>query len=222
MSDTVFTQLVDLAGGAFLLAAVLALWRRQLAAIVRLFALQGAALAAIVAILGIHANDGQLIALAAGILVLRAWALPALIRRALAAGPAGGEARESAPLVNTSASLLAAAVLAVVAYAIAQPIIRLAPSAATRLLPVALAVVLIGFFALVTRHRAIAQAVGFLLLDNGITLAAFLLTSGVGLVVELGVSLDVLLAAVVLGVLTGRMRATFGGTDLDELRELHD
>jgi hydrogenase-4 component E len=44
----------------------------------------------------------------------------------------------------------------------------------------------------------------------------------VPLVVELGVSLDVLLAVLVLQVLTMRMRAAFGGTDLDELRELHD
>ena len=35
-------------------------------------------------------------------------------------------------------------------------------------------------------------------------------------------ALDVLLVVLVLQVLTGRMRAAFGGTDLDELRELHD
>jgi hydrogenase-4 component E len=42
------------------------------------------------------------------------------------------------------------------------------------------------------------------------------------LVVELGVSMDVLLAVLVLQVLTGRMRSVFGGTDLNELRELAD
>lgn len=64
--------------------------------------------------------------------------------------------------------------------------------------------------------------VGFLLMDNAITATTFLTTNGVPLVVELGVSLDVLLAVLVLRVLTTRMRAAFGGTDLDELRELHD
>jgi formate hydrogenlyase subunit 3/multisubunit Na+/H+ antiporter MnhD subunit len=64
--------------------------------------------------------------------------------------------------------------------------------------------------------------IGFLLMDNGITAVGFLTTAGVGPVVELGVSLDVLLAVLVLGVLTGRMREAFGNTDLDELRELHD
>jgi len=64
--------------------------------------------------------------------------------------------------------------------------------------------------------------VGFLLVENGITLVAFLATSGVPLVVELGASLDVLLAVLVLQVLTARMRTKFGDTDLNRLRELHD
>ncbi len=84
------------------------------------------------------------------------------------------------------------------------------------------AVTLTGFFVLVTRRRALSQLAGFLLMDNGITALAFLTTAGVPLVVELGVSLDVLLAVLVLQVLTTRMLAAFGSTDLDELRELHD
>jgi hydrogenase-4 component E len=87
---------------------------------------------------------------------------------------------------------------------------------------VGVAVVLIGFFALVTRRHALSQLVGFLLMDNGITAVGFLTTAGVGLLVELGVSLDVLLAVLVLQVLTSRMRQAFGATDLDQLRELHD
>jgi hydrogenase-4 component E len=83
-------------------------------------------------------------------------------------------------------------------------------------------VVLIGFFVLVTRRRALAQVVGFLLLDNGITATAFLAASGVPLIVELGVSFDVLLAVLVLQILTTRMREAFGTTDIDDLRELHD
>ena len=61
-----------------------------------------------------------------------------------------------------------------------------------------MAVVLIGFFVLVTRRRALSQLIGFLLMDNGITTVGFLTTAGIGLVVELGVSLDVLLVVLVL------------------------
>jgi hydrogenase-4 component E len=220
MSESLYVPLLDLACGAVLLAAVLVLWLRELAVIVRVFALQGAALTAIVAVLAAHENSGELWVVAAGVLVLRAGLLPYLLRRALAS--AGEARRETSPLVNVSVSLLAAAALTLLAYAVSQPLVALAPSAATQAVPVGMAVVLIGFFVLVTRRRALSQLVGFLLMDNGITAVGFLTTSSVGLVVELGVSLDVLLAVLVLQILTTRMQETFGDTDLDELRELHD
>jgi hydrogenase-4 component E len=219
MSDGVFTQALDMACGAFLLAAVVVLWRRDLAAGVRVFAFQGLTLAAIAALLGVHEDRWDLLVVAAGIALLRAWALPALMRRALRAG---GADRETQPLVNVAASLLTAAALTLLAYAVSRPLVALHPAPATRALPVGLAVVLIGFFILVTRRRALSQVVGFLLLDNGITAVAFLAASGVPLIVELGVSFDVLLAVLVLHILTTRMRTAFGHTDIDDLRELHD
>jgi len=100
--------------------------------------------------------------------------------------------------------------------------VALAPSPATQAIPVGFTVVLIGFFVLVTRRRALSQLVGFLLMDNGITTVGFLTTASVSLVVELGVSLDVLLAVLVLRILTARIQETFGDADLDELAELHD
>ena len=188
--------------------------------IIRVFAVQGAALAALVGVLAAHEHSGELWVVAAGVLVLRAVVLPVLLLRALAG--AGVAQRETKPLVNVAASLLAAAVLAMIAYAVAQPLVELAPSPATQAIPIGLTVVLIGLFVLVTRRHALSQLVGFLLMDNGITAIGFLTTSGVPLVVELGVSLDVLFAVLVLQILATRMRATFGDTDLDELRELHD
>ncbi|MFI9387737.1 hypothetical protein [Kutzneria sp. NPDC052558] len=220
MTDTTSVQLLDLACGGLLLTAVLVLWRRELAVIVRVFAVQGVALAALVGVLAIREGSSELGGVAIGILVLRAGLLPWLLRRALdQAGPAR---RETRPLVNVAASLLAAALLTLLAYAVSQPLVALDPSPATRAVPVGVTVVLLGFFVLVTRRRALSQLVGFLLMDNGITAIGFLTTSGVGLVVELGVSLDVLLAVLVLRILTSRMRESFGDTDLDELRELHD
>ncbi len=221
MSETLFVQLLDLACGGLLLTAVLVLWRRELAVIIRVFALQGVALAVLVAVLAARERSGESWAVAAGVLVLRAGVLPYLLRRALAS--AGENRRETRPLVNVSASLLAAAVLTLLAYAVSRPLVELAPSAVTAAIPVGVTVVLIGFFVLVTRRRALSQLVGFLLMDNGITAVGFLTeASPVGLIVELGVSLDVLLAVLVLQILTTRMRETFGDTDLDELRELHD
>lgn len=220
MSDTGYVQALDLVCGGLLLTAVLVLWRRELAVIIRVFAVQGVAVAVLVALLAVHEGSVELGVVAVGIGVLRAGVLPWLLGRALA--NAGQARQETRPLVNVAASLLAAAVLTFLAYAVSQPLVALAPSPATHAIPVGVTVVLVGFFVLVTRRRALSQLVGFLLMDNGITVVGFLTTSGIGLVVELGVSLDVLLAVLVLQILTTQMRETFGDADLDELRELHD
>ncbi len=220
MSETVYVQALDLAAGVFLFAAVAMLWRRQLQAMIRLFAVEGAALAAIVAILGLHERSAELVAVAIGLGILRAGVLPLLARRAL--GGAAEEQRETSPAVNIATSLLAAAGLTLLAFVVTRPLVELAPSPATAILPVTMAVVLIGLFALATRRRALSQVVGFLLLDNGITATAFLASAGVPLIVELGVSFDLLLVVLVLQLLTVRLRTTFGTTDVDELRELRD
>ena len=88
--------------------------------------------------------------------------------------------------------------------------------------PVGLAMVLIGFLVLLTRRSALSQLIGFVILDNGIATTAFLTSGGVPLVVELGVTLDVLLVVLILRVLTARIQSTHGGIDLDDLMELRD
>lgn len=219
MSTTLSTELLNVISGAILLTAVLTLWRRDLAAIIRLLAIQGALIAGLAVLLGITEASTELYLAALGVAILKAAVLPAILRRVLADS---GEVRETAPLVNVTSSLLAAAALTLLAYVLSGPLVDLAPSAATRALPVGIAVVLLGFFMLVTRRRALSQVIGFLLLDNGITTTAFLATSGVPLVVELGVSLDVLLVVLVLQIVAARMRTAFGSTDLDGLNGLRD
>lgn len=202
-----------------MLSAVLMLWRRQLSALVRLLTAQGVLLAALAALLGTQGGGAELYAVAFGVLLLKAGVLPAVLRRALRDS---GEVRDTQPLVNVPASILAASLLTLLAYATSQPLVELDPSPTSQAVPVGIAMVLVGFFVLVTRRRALSQVVGFLLLDNGIATTAFLVTAGVPVIVELAVSLDLLLVVLVLQVLTARLRATFGGTDIDELRELRD
>lgn len=211
--------LLDVAAGALLLTAVLVVWRRDLPTILRIFTAHGVALGALVGVLAWAQHSVELGLVAVGVLAVRGGLLPWLLRRALAAA---GPLREVRPVLNVAASLLAVAALVLLAFSVSVPLVELGGSPATRAVPVAVAVVLIGLLVLVTRRHTVSQLVGFLLVDNGITAAGFLTTSGIGLVVEVGVALDVLLVVLVLQVLAGRIRDTFGDVDLGELRELRD
>lgn len=219
MSVELFAQFLYLVSGGLLLTSVLMLWRRRLSALISLLTAQGVLLAAMAALLGTQEGGLELYAVALGILVLKGGVLPAVLRRVLAAD---GAARETQPVVNVPASLLAAALLTLLAYAVSRPLVVLDPTPTTHAVPVGIAMVLLGFFMLVTRRRALSQVAGLLLLDNGIAATAFLVTSGVPVIVELAVSMDLLLVVLVLQVLTIRLRTAFGDTDIGELRELRD
>jgi len=219
MSAATYADLLDLTAGVVLACAVVALWRRDLRALVAVLALQGVALGALAGVLAFRSHDLGLGVVAGVVVVAKGVVIPLLLGRVVQRDPGS---RESAPLVNVAASLVAAAALVVVAYLSAGTLTALLPGVTTRLAPIGVATVLVGFFVLVTRRKAVSQIVGLLLIDNGIALVAFLLTAGVPFLVELGSSLDVLLVVVVLQVLATSMRARFGHLDLDQLRELHD
>lgn len=220
MSPSAYLSGINLLAGGLLVLTVAVVWRRDLSSMIRLLALQGLLLGAIPLLTGLYRGDLQLVLVGLAVAGLRAGLFPRLLRTRLRGEPA--EDREPAPLMSTTAALLAAAVLIIAAYVIATPVVHLVPDGPARAAPVGFAMVFLGIFLLVTRRKALSQVIGLLVLDNGIDVVAFVAAAGVPIIVELGVSLDVLLGVVVLGVLAGRMHAKFGGTDLDELQELHE
>ena len=219
MTETTFVQLLDLAAGLVLVTSFAALWLRRLITVVRVLAIQGLALAAVAAVIGLYEHEAELVAVAVMVAVLRVFVMPGLILRAVRAGD---ERREVESLINVPASLLAASGLTLLAYATTRDIVALSDSPQVRAIPIGVAVALIGMLLIISRRKAVLQILGVLMIDNGIALVMFLGTSGVPLVVELGIACDVLLATFILQVLTNRIRNKFGGTDLDQLRELRD
>jgi hydrogenase-4 component E len=219
MRGATYVGALELAAGAVLVCAVMTLWRRDVRAIVTMLRLQGVALALVAGVLAAHESDAGLAATAVLVLAVKGAVVPGLLVRVVRRDPGS---RETAPLVNVPASLVSAAALIVLAYVASAKLSLVAPGVATRLAPLGVATVLVGYFMLVTRRKAVSQIVGLLLVDNGVALVTFLLTAGVPLIVELGASLDVLLIVVVLQVLAGSIRDRLGSSDLDQFRELRD
>lgn len=210
---------LDLAVVIVIVTASLTLWRQSLVASLKALSLQGVGLGAVAVVLGLHRHDNVLVLVGVLVVVIKGAAIPLLINRVVAREHPG---REATPLINIPASLVGAGLLTLLAFGATRGLVTLIATPAARLIPFGVATILIGFFAMVVRRRAVSQIVGLLTIDNGIALTAFLATSGVPLVVELGVTLDVLLAVVVLRVLAGHLHRQFHIQDLDQLRDLHD
>jgi len=225
MTDTTYAQLIGLCAGALLLTSVLTVWFRSQRASLRALAAQGVGLAALVAVVAVERSDAELIPVVILVLVLKGGVLPWVLSRRPAAVPGAhirAEQGEETPLLNPIATLVGAALLVLLAYAVTWPLVSDSPNPAPHAAPVGVAMVLIGFLVLVTRRRAISQLVGFLALDNGIATVAFLVSGGVPILLEFGASLDILLVTLILQVFSRQMRAVFGDTDVGRMRELRD
>ena len=83
-----------------------------------------------------------------------------------------------------------------------------------------MAEVLTGLLIAMTRRKSLSIVVGLLVFENGLALAAFSLTYGMPLVVELGAAFDLLMVIVVVGVYARRMLTVFGSLSTDDLRNL--
>ncbi|TFC42234.1 hypothetical protein E3T26_08770 [Cryobacterium sp. TMT1-21] len=218
MFDTIYPQLIGLCTGALLLTSALMVWRHSLLASIRLLSVQGFALAALVAVIGVEEGETEVIIVSVLVLLVKGIGLPWVLAHETQATTRTDEA----PRLNPTAGLLTVALLTILSYVVASRLLAGDSSVSAHAAPIGLAMVLIGFLLLVTRRQAGSQLIGFLVLDNGIATVAFLTSGGVPLFLELGISLDVLLVVVILYVFAGRMRNKFGNTDIDQLRKLHD
>ena len=130
--------------------------------------------------------------------------------------------REIDPVVPFVPSLLLGAAGTGLALGYARTL-PLAPShAGSLIVPASLATVLTGFLILTTRRKAITQAVGYLVLENGIFLFGLLLIEAMPLLVEIGVLLDLFVCVFVMGIIIHHINQEFSSVSTEHLARLKD
>lgn len=217
MVGELFSQLSVLGSSLALVFGLFVLWRRSLGAYVSAFAWQSGVVAGVAAMVAYFSGDHALYVVAALVFGVKAVAIPMLLA---AMGRRFGGERESQPYVNAEASVLAAAVLVLVAYSVTRPVVALSHLPTRGAIPLAMGLIFVGLFVVVSRKKALTQIIGFLMLENGIALLAVLATYGIPLIVEIGVSLDALMGFLVMQVFVYRIHETFESLDVEQLRHL--
>jgi hydrogenase-4 component E len=122
--------------------------------------------------------------------------------------------------VNIPLSILICCGLFVLSWYVGEHIQPLQTADANIYFATSLAVILIGLFFMVSRKKAIGQIIGFLTMENGIFVAAVLLTFGMPMIVELGVFFDLLTAVIIMGTFIFKISDTFEHIDLNKLKNL--
>jgi hydrogenase-4 component E len=215
--DSVFSQLCVLGSSLVLIFGIILLWRRGVTAYINAFAWQSAVLSVVAAIVAYFGHDRELYWVAGGLFLLKVLALPWLLKRMERRFPAE---RELEPYVNTATSLLVSGLLVLFAYAITRPLVALSQLPTRAGMPLAMGLVFVSLFVVISRKKALTQVIGFLMLENGLALLAVLGTYGIPLIVELGVFLDVLMGFLVMQIFIYQIHETFESIDVEQLNRL--
>jgi hydrogenase-4 membrane subunit HyfE len=200
-----------------LVSGYLMVGQKALLTAVRLYGLQSLLLGVVAATMAIADGRPELFVTAAMTVALKAVLIPLFLMRTV---DRVGIHREIEPLLNVPASLLVCLALTVVGYRVSTGFPEGARGVSHHIIGVALALLLIGLFLMVTRRKAISQILAILTVENAVFLVAVGVTTGMPLIVELGISFDVILAVLILGMLVRRIVDRFESMDVSRLSNL--
>jgi hydrogenase-4 component E len=219
MSAEVLSKAVNLLAFVALGLTILLIVRSSLEGQVRVFGLQSFVLAMLSMLIALYSGSLELFGVGVALVVVKAIMIPRVLNRAVAKI---GLARVAAPYLGTAPALIICGILTILSFYVMTPIAASNSLPTADAIPLAFAGVLIGFFIMVNRRRAVTQILGFLMLENGIFLLALLATYGVPFIVEMGVFLDVLVAVLIMEVFVYRIKDNFDSIDVGELEKLKE
>lgn len=210
-------NIVVLCAAGMLVSAYLMVGQKSLFTTIRLYGGQSLLLATVAVAMAVSDHRPHLFVMAALTIILKGFVIPLFLMRVV---DRIGIHREIEPFLNVPTSLLVCLGLTVVGYRVSTGFPEGTIGITHHVLGVGLSTMMIGLFLMVTRKKAITQILALLTVENAIFLVALGITSGMPLVVELGISFDVILAVLVLGVLVRRIADRFESMDVSRLSKL--
>ncbi len=219
MNLAVAAQIISFLAALVLLSAFGMLVQRRMYGLIHLFAWQGLFLSISTAVVGFVAGKHHLYISSVLTLSLKVVLLPyilhVLIQRLKIQ-------KEVETVVNVPMTMLIGIALVIFSYHLTAPVREISTLVTRSVLAIALATVMIGLLMMITRRHAVAQVIGFMSMENGLFFAATSATYGMPLVVELGVALDVLIAAFIFGIFFFHIHTTFDSLDVEQMARLKE
>jgi hydrogenase-4 component E len=219
MNLVVAAQVISFLAALVLLSAFGMLVQRRMYGLIHLFAWQGLFLSISTAVVGFVAGKHHLYISSILTLSLKVVLLPyilhVLIQRLKIQ-------KEVETVVNVPMTMLIGIALVIFSYHLTAPVREISTLVTRSVLAIALATVMIGLLMMITRRHAVTQIIGFLAMENGLFFAATSATYGMPLVVELGVALDVLIAAFIFGIFFFHIHTTFDSLDVEQMARLKE
>lgn len=217
------SDILTLSAAALLIATFAVVVRRGFLDWVSGYRYQAIVLSGATAVIGYSTGIWELYAAAALTLVIKAIIIPRVLLRVTSG--IQGNLTELNPYVSLRVSVVIAAILVILAYALVNQTFatsKMLDGVARTYLPVALSLFFIGLFVMVSRRVTLNQLVGLLIIENGLFLFTASLTHGLSLLIEAGIFADILAGVAISAVLLRRMTLTFDSLDVRRIEQLRD
>ena len=189
----------------------------RLAACIRTVAIQGGLLSLLPVLA--HGFSGHTLFLAVGAFLLKGILIPLLLMKAIRQVHIR---REVEPLIGYVPTLILGTLATAASFIFSDRLPLIAAHSHSLFVPVGLATLATGFLMLITRRKAITQALGYLIFENGIFIFGMLLTEAMPLMVETGVLLDLLVAVFVMAIVMHQINREFSTMNIDKLSSLKE
>ncbi len=217
MSTTAVHTIIDDLGALLLFTMILILAAGQIYRAIYAVATQSLLIAIAGGVLAGATGNNDLWVIAGITLVVKAVVLPWVLHWVV---ERMGVRPEVETVFPVSATLALAVVVIVMSFHLSASLGPVRQAITGNALPVGIALTLLGVLAMATQQKALTQMVGLFASENGIFFTAMAVTQGMPLIIEIGVILDVILAALVMAIMVLRVRTTVDAdiADLDRLR----
>jgi hydrogenase-4 membrane subunit HyfE len=216
MSNELAANLIDDLGALLLLTMLLILASGQLFRAIYAVSAQSVFLGIAGAVLAIATGNVDLWIIAGITIIVKAILLPWLLFRVVQRVQIR---RQIEPVIPISVTLALAAGIVVLAFHLSASLGPVRQAITGNALPVGIALTLLGVLVMASRKTALTQMVGLFASENGIFFTAMAVSQGMPLIIEIGVILDVVLGALVMGIMVLRVRSSID-TDIADLESL--
>lgn len=210
--------LLDLAGVLILLCTFACLGSKLFNRYLAYYSLQSIVLSVATGVMAFHFHRSELWVLAGLTLAIKGIALPTAARRLLI--DRMDIKRDVAVATGLSTSLIVGGALTAFSYLVIRPEALPTGLVASAVVPLSTAVILLGALTMVVRRHAVAQLVGWLIVENGVFLGAITLVASFPFIVEAGVFLDLVAGALIMLAFVSGLTRNLAEATGPEMREL--
>ena len=190
---------------------------RRLETIVRLFALQSLGLVIVILISGTLRNNHGAYFISGitffGKCILIPWVIMLVLDKVKIR-------KEVETYIGLPVSMLLSCSLTAVVFYLTSKLNIASEVISPNFLSASISMILIGLLIMMTRKKAIAQILGLYVMENGIFALSIDTIFDMPLVVEMGIFLDLLIGAMVMGIWVYRIKQSFDTINVEELQEL--